>query len=181
MLNTKFIIVDPKTFPMMNYYRLGNAWFVENIKQVDNADQEIAAVRSFSPEVTAIVDKRFANQLVPFQKDTTAVIQLSEYKPNEIIYHSKTSSDQIAIFSEIYYEKGWKAYIDGQYAPHFRANYVLRGMKIPAGEHVIKFRFESEIWKTGNNIATAGSIILILVLLGGTYWIIRNRKQENIT
>jgi hypothetical protein len=176
MMNTKYIIIDPNSLPMMNYFRLGDAWFVENVKTVENANDEIKAVQRFSPEVTAIVDKRFGDRLFNFTKDTAAVIQLTDYKPNQLTYRTKSASDQLAVFSEIYYGKGWNAYVDGKPSPHFRADYVLRAMKIPEGEHQIVFKFESKIWKTGNTISLIGSGLFIIFIVGGIFFMIRQQK-----
>jgi uncharacterized membrane protein YfhO len=87
-----------------------------------------------------------------------------EYKPNYLKYNSNSNTDGIAIFSEIYYDKGWNAYIDGELRPHFRANYVLRGMQVPSGDHAIEFKFEPSTYKTGEKVSLASSIILLLLL-----------------
>ena len=96
--------------------------------------------------------------------NTGANIALTEYKPNYIKYNSTTTKEGIAIFSEIYYDKGWNAYVNGELKPHFRANYVLRGMKIPAGNHVVEFKFEPSTYKTGETVSLASSVTLLLLL-----------------
>lgn len=176
MLNTKYIIVDPNTYPILNEFRLGNAWFVDYIKEVDNADEEIKAVQNFNPEMTAIADKKFSKQFFKFSKDSSSSIELTEYKPNYLTYKTKTAREQLAVFSEIYYAKGWQAYIDGKPASHFRADYVLRAMKIPVGIHKIEFKFEPEIWKMGNNVSIVGSVLFILLIFGGLLWLYREKK-----
>jgi len=178
MLNTKYIIVDPNTYPMMNEFRLGNAWFVNYIKEVNNADEEIKAIQNFNPEMTAVVDKKFSKDFFRFSKDSAATIRLTEYKPNYLAYQTNANSDQLAVFSEIYYAKGWNAYIDGKNAPHFRADYVLRAMKVPAGKHKIEFKFEPSIWKTGNTVSIVGSVLLILLIFGGLFWLYRENKLK---
>ena len=178
MLNTKYLIVDPNMLPVMNYFRMGNAWFVENVKQVANADEEIKAVDNFSPEITAIVDVRFKDELFNFTKDTSAVIKLIDYKPNKLIYETSAKTDQLAVFSEIYYAKGWNAYIDGKLSPHFRANYILRAMKVPAGQHKIEFKFEPAIWKTGNTISLIGSILFVLFIIGGLGFMVYQSRTK---
>jgi len=180
MLNTKYFIVNPSYPPMMNNLNLGNAWFVNEIKEVANADEEIKSVRAFNPERTAIIDKKFKGQFFKFKKDESATIILTSYAPNKLIYKSKAQTDQLAVFSEIYYGKGWNAYIEGKPAPHMRANYVLRAMKIPAGEHTIEFKFEPSIWKIGNTISLIGSIIFFLTLFGsiGFYFYKKNNIKE---
>ena len=176
MLNTKYFIVNPAYPPMMNNFRLGNAWFVNEIKEVKNADEEIKSVRAFNPERTAIIDKKFKNQFFKFKKDEDAKIILTRYAPNKLKYKTKAQTTQLAVFSEIYYAKGWNAYIDGKLAPHMRANYVLRAMKIPAGEHTIEFKFEPTIWKIGNTISLIGSILFLIVLLGSVGYYFYSKK-----
>ncbi len=177
MLNTKYIILNPQMIPMMNKFRLGNSWFVNEIKIVENADEEIKSVTRFNPERTAVIDKRYNNQFFKFVKDTSAVIQLTKYEPNYLSYISKASSDQLAVFSEIFYDKDWSAYIDGKQVPHMRANYVLRAMKIPAGEHTIEFKNESKIWAKGEKISFIGSILFMLMIVGGIFYLIKHPKK----
>jgi len=181
MLNTKYIIVNPQAAPIVNTHRLGNAWFVDKIKTVKNADEEIAAVQNFDPSTTAIVDERFKEYFFDFAKDTTATIKLTEYRPNYLSYQTTAKSDQLAVFSEIYYAKGWQAYIDGQPAPHFRANYVLRAMRIPAGNHKIEFKFDPKIWHIGYTIAITASILMILFIGFVLFFQFRKNKASQTT
>ncbi|MBK9358348.1 MAG: YfhO family protein [Bacteroidales bacterium] len=171
MLNTKYVVYpDNNRQPavQINMGAMGNAWFVKEVKFVDNADQEIDALTSFSPAQTAIVDKRFSKELqgLSIIPDSSANIELREYQPNKLKYVYNAAGEQLAIFSEIYYAKGWNAFIDGKPVPHFRANYVLRAMVVPAGKHEIEFRFEPTVFFTGEKISFAGSLLLILLLLG---------------
>lgn len=177
MLNTRYIILNPSQQPLINKYALGNAWFVNDYKLVENADAEIQAIQDFDPVTTAIIDKRFAEGLNGFQgsKDSLASIRLINYKPNHLRYTSNTLKDQLAVFSEIYYDKGWNVYIDGEFKPHFRANYVLRAMIVPAGQHTIEFKFEPKVYYTGETISLISSIILLLFIIGGAYIVIRKR------
>jgi uncharacterized membrane protein YfhO len=122
-------------------------------------------MNNFNPTTTAIVDKRFSKELFKFTKDTTAKINLTSYKPNHLTYTTTSKSNQLAIFSEIYYDKGWNAYIDGKPTTHFRANYILRAMKIPSGKHTIEFKFEPKSWQIGSIISLTSSIILIISLI----------------
>ena len=186
MLNTKYIIQpddkkQPSVYPNMK--ALGNAWFVEEIKQVENADAEIDALTDFSPETTAVVDERFSKYLDSFKpgRDSSAQIQLIKYAPNNLQYQSSTSKDQLAVFSEIYYDKGWNAYVDGILTPHFRVNYVLRGMIVPAGKHLVEFKFEPKVFAVGEKISLASSILLILLVIGGGVWEIRKLLQKPAT
>jgi len=170
MLNTRYFIIQGQNGPeaRFNADALGNAWFVDNIQFVDNADKEIEALTSFDPKHLAIVDKRFESMITTknFAPDTTAKIALVEYAPNKLVYSYSAPESRAAIFSEIYYSKGWYATIDGQPAPHFRANYVLRGMILPAGTHKLEFQFKPTMYEVGKNIDLASSLTLILVVLG---------------
>ena len=163
MLNTKYFIT-PKGQPQQNPGAMGNAWFVNEINLVANADAEIAALDGFKPSNTAIVDTRFSEQIIVELDNTGANIALTEYKPNYIKYNSTTTKEGVAIFSEIYYDKGWNAYLNGELKPHFRANFVLRGMKIPAGNHVIEFKFEPAVYHVSERISLASSVVLLLLL-----------------
>lgn len=168
MLNAKYIIYHPELPPLVNPYVLGNAWFVGDYKFVNNADEEIASIETLDPLKTAIVDKRFEEELsgMAIAPDSTATIELVEYKPNRLKYKSKTNSEQLAILSEIYYANGWKAYVDGAVVPHFRADWTLRAMRVPAGEHEIEFVFEPDTYNEARIVATASSGILVLLLVG---------------
>ncbi len=184
MLNTKYFIVPDENGgqPQMqiNFQALGNAWFVNNTHMVNNADEEINALNAFVPHETAVIDKRFEKQIAGhfISKDSLATIVLTDYKPNALTYKSSASKEQLAVFSEIYYDKGWNAYIDGKLSPYFRADYVLRAMIVPAGNHVIEFKFEPRVYKVGEKISYASSIILVLLALGTAGFMIqRNRKN----
>ena len=163
MLNTKYFIT-PKGQAQQNPGAMGNAWFINEINTVANADAEIASLNGFNPANTAIVDVRFSEQMIDGLDNVGTSITLAEYKPNYLKYNSTSSKNGIAIFSEIYYDKGWNAYVDGELKPHFRANYVLRGMQIPAGNHVVEFKFEPAVYHVSERIALASSIILLLLL-----------------
>ena len=163
MLNTKYFISQQGQV-QQNPGAMGNAWFVNNVNIVANADAEIAALNGFNPDSTAIVDTRFSDQIIDNLDNSNATITLEEYKPNYLKYTSSSTKDGIAIFSEIYYDKGWNAYIDGKLKTHFRANYVLRGMQIPAGNHLVEFKFEPSTYKTGETVALASSVTLLLLL-----------------
>ena len=163
MLNTKYFIT-PKGQAQQNPGAMGNAWFVNEINLVANADAEIAALDGFKPSNTAIVDTSFSEQIIDGLDNIASSIVLTEYKPNYLKYNSNSINDGIAIFSEIYYDKGWNAYVNGELKPHFRANYVLRGMKIPAGNHVVEFKFEPAVYHVSEQIALASSVVLLLLL-----------------
>ncbi|QKG80928.1 YfhO family protein [Tenuifilum thalassicum] len=170
MLNTKYIIQPGKEGPVavLNPDALGHAWFVDSLKLVDNPDEEIDALNSFNPKTTAIVDKRFKGYVDDFKFGNSAQgnIELVEYRPNRLKYKTSSTATQLAVFSEIYYPKGWQAYIDGKPADHFRANYVLRAMIVPAGEHQIEFVFDPPLWKKGTYVDLASSLLIILIFVG---------------
>ena len=163
MLNTKYFI-NPDGKVQKNFNAMGNAWFVNDINIVANADDEIAALNDLNVAIEAIVDERFSDQIIDSLDNTKATIVLTEYKPNYLKYNADSKKDGIAIFSEIYYDKGWNAYLDGKLTSHFRANYVLRGMQIPAGNHLIEFKFEPSTYWIGESISFASSVILLLLL-----------------
>jgi len=169
MLNTKYIIImsSQGPAPMINPHALGAAWFVNDYQIVENADAEIVSVGDIKPSETLVVDKRFSSEVEgkTFLNDTTASLLLSEYKPNHLTYQSNAASDQLAVFSEVYYPNGWYAYIDGEPASHFRANWILRAMNIPAGSHTIEFKFQPKLYSTGETISMISSIILLLLVL----------------
>ena len=179
MLNTKYMIYNPDAAPLLNPGALGNAWFVNEFKVVANADSEIAALRAFDPAHTAVVDERFKDQLSGLQPgaDSAASIVLTKYEPNHLVYAMKSNVEQFAVFSEIYYDKGWNAYVDGKLMPYARVNYVLRGMRVPAGTHTVEWKFEPQVVQTGEKIALASSALLLL-LVGGMGWMEwKNNKQ----
>lgn len=183
MLNTKyFISPNEQREPMaqINMKAMGHAWFVKHLVQVNNADEEIKALDDFSPADTAFYDKRFqevANK--PFTFDSLAIIKLVSYEPNDLVYETETKSPQMAIFSEIYYADGWNAYIDGVKSPYFRANYILRAMPVPVGNHKIEFKFEPTLYSRGEKVSYASSILLVLLCIGGVaYSVMQNRKKE---
>ncbi len=181
MLNTKYVIMpgeknEPIAYP--NREALGNAWFVDEYKIVANPDSEIVALRNFNPATTAILDKRFENELRGFkpQKDSLASIKLTSYKANNLIYESNTTSEHLAVFSEIYYPSGWNAYIDGKLTSHFRVNYVLRAMRIPAGKHNVEFKFEPKIISVGEKISAASMVMLFLLCGGAIFMELKKKK-----
>jgi hypothetical protein len=179
MLNTKYIIrpgENGQPQPFRNPGALGNAWFVEEYRIVENADQEILALHDFDPAREAIIDQRFEEHIreiasFPGNEDrhSQSEIELTYYSPNHLVYRSNAESPGIAVFSEIYYDAGWSAYINGEAADHFRANYILRAMVVPAGENEIEFRFRPRGYFVGEAISLASSILLLL-LAGGILW-----------
>ncbi|SDP95064.1 hypothetical protein SAMN05428975_4049 [Mucilaginibacter sp. OK268] len=175
MLNTKYIISqDPKSQNLAmqaNQTACGHAWFIKSIKYADNADQEMQAISSFDPKNEAIVDKQYKSDIdeKTLGNDPAGKIDLVSYNPDHMIYQSGSTASQIAVFSEVYYNKGWKMLIDGVEKPYFRANYLLRAAQIPVGNHKIEFIFHPTSYYAGENISLAGSILLVLALGGAIY------------
>ncbi|WP_372950511.1 YfhO family protein [Mariniphaga sp.] len=180
MLNTRYIIFDLNQAPIRNPHPLENAWFVSDFKMVGNADDEIKAMESFDPAETAVVDQRFIEHVqgITVAKDRAGKIELTEYQPNYLKYDFSATSDQFTVFSDIYYDKGWNAYIDGEPVPHFRVNYVLRAMIIPAGQHTVEFKFEPKSYYMGNKVSLASSLLLILAIAGYGFMQFRKRKNQ---
>jgi len=181
MLNTKYVIFNPAAPPLINKKALGNAWFVEKPVMVENANEEISAIRFFDPSGEAIIDNTFGSQVTkssyPVNKGDT--IEMVSYLPNELTYRYSAADEKLAVFSEIYYPAGWKSFVDGKESGHFRANYVLRSMVLPAGSHEIRFSFEPSSYKTGNTVSLAFSVLLILLIAGYfTAPIIRKKNAE---
>jgi hypothetical protein len=170
MLNTKYVIQkgpDGKDQARINNGAFGTSWLVSHILFVKNADQEMAALDSINVRDTVIVEDIYKNR-IPFMpvKDSTASIRLIENLNDKISYTFKSKTNQFAVFSEIYYDKGWDAYIDGKPTPYCKVDYVLRGMAVPAGDHTIEFRFEPQSYKTGNRLSVAASVITYMLLIG---------------
>ena len=183
MMNTKYVIFTPNVYEL-NWNSLGHAWFVDDYEIVENADAELAALARFSPKKTAIIDKRFEGVISKLPKAEffsldTGYILLENYKPNHLTYNYSSKSQQLTVFSEVYYAKGWNAYIDGKLAPHFRVNYILRAMLIPEGNHKIEYKFEPAMYKVGNMIVLIGSILTLLLIAGAVYF--ERKKVQNDT
>ncbi|MDU8886178.1 YfhO family protein [Yeosuana sp. MJ-SS3] len=183
MLNTKYLIAQDEEgniFPYTNEEANGNAWFVEYFKEVNSADEEIIALDSLDSKRVAVINiNQFRNSnKTAFIVDSTASIKVLEYKPNYIKYESNNNHDGFAVFSEVYYPKDWKSYIDGQEVPHIRVDYVLRGMEVPKGKHIIEFKFDPQVVKTGSKISLASSFIFLLLLLGGLFIELKNEIQK---
>lgn len=171
--NTRYIITNQEgvgLMPQFNPEAFGNAWLVQDVLMVQDARAEIDTIGSpmVSLRETAVVDQRFASFVngKQFLPDSTASIRLTGYHPEHMVYAFSAGSEQLAVFSEIYYDKGWKAFIDGKEVPHFRADYVFRALVIPAGEHQVEFKFEPDTFYASEKISLAASILLLLVSLG---------------
>jgi len=181
MLNTKYFIYENESgreIVQQNPTPNGNAWLVNTLKIVDNANEEILALDSLRTKSEAVMDKRFISEgfNTNYPKDSTAVIQLTSYALNDLVYDFKSNTKQFAVFSEIYYKDGWNAYIDGNLTPHYRVNYVLRGLEIPKGTHKIEFKFEPTVIKQGSTITLISYGLLLIVFVG---WFFIDRKKKS--
>jgi hypothetical protein len=179
MLNVKYVIVPTGQgdVPITNPFANGNAWFVEKVKFVKSADEEMKALNKLDTKKEVVINS-LNNDIKEntFTKDSTATIQLNSHKPNHLIYSSENSKNGFAVFSENYYENGWKATIDGNETKIHRVNYVLRGLQIPAGKHTIEFKFEPQVIKTGSTITLISSVVMLLLIVLGVYF--ENKKDK---
>ena len=182
MLNTKYFIFptgNSQTAPLQNPYAYGNAWFVENVKYVQNANEEIDALNTTVPTKAAVVSNDFKqvfNGVQTVFKDSLSTVKLTSYAPNALTYETSSSKDGVVVFSEIYYP-GWQAYLDGQAVDHGRADYILRAMKVPAGKHKVEFKFDPQSIHTTENIAYVALGVLILGAIGVIVIEVRKKKQ----
>lgn len=175
MLNTRYFIVqggDGQPVVQRNKFALGNAWFVDTIKMVANANEEIDALNSINPETTAVVHEAFSAYVSGVDPTPNGDIRLVEYSPNDLKYEVNTNGDQFAVFSEIWYgpDKGWISYLNGTKVDHIRVNYALRGMKVPSGRHTIEFKFEPTTYYIGERISLISSALLLFCFFGMIYW-----------
>lgn len=175
MLNSRYIVISPESSPLVNEHAFGNAWFVTDIKLAESNTREInmlnpaTADQGFDIREHAVVNESYASLTEGYSKDTLSddeLIVLTEYSPNKLKYQYNAKGTRVALFSEIYYPAGWRAYVDGEELSIFRANYTLRGLKLPAGSHTIEFEFKPESFTKGELYSRISSGILILLLLG---------------
>jgi hypothetical protein len=166
MLNVKYIQVDKTKNSVKNTNANGNAWFAPKVVRVKSANEEMLALGKHDLKNTAIVHEEFKNVNSASKVDSIASIKQTRYDLKEITYQSKNSVSTVAIFSEIYYPKGWNCYIDGKPVENFRANYILRGVMIPAGSHEITWKFEPATFEKSSTWSLIGSILMLLVFIG---------------
>jgi len=167
MLNTKYCVLNPNQEALLNPMIQGNAWYVSNIKTVNSTDEEMLALgdSSINLRTTAVISSEFKNIKASKSVDSSAKITLTKYGVNTLQYSSNNKFASPVIFSEIYYPEGWNCYIDGKQVADFRANYILRGVMVPAGKHKIEWKFEPKSMETGSLVSGIGSVLLILSCL----------------
>ncbi|WP_277110562.1 YfhO family protein [Chryseobacterium taklimakanense] len=185
LLNAKYMIFGNAEQPqaVANANANGNAWFVSDVKFVNTPNEEIDAIGVIDSKKTAVVansDKNYfsGKQIVP---DSTAHIDLKKYQPNKLEYSSVSKTPQLAVFSEIYYPKGWKMFIDGKEVPYIKADYLLRAVHVPAGNHTLKMVFEPEVIKTGKMISMAVFGLFLLLAALGIWFLVKNRERRDLT
>ena len=152
-------------------------WFIEKLKAVNTADEEIIALFDLKTKTEAIINTiELKEQNKKFVVDSLATIKVIEYQTNYIKYEANNTNDGYAVFSEMYYINGWNAYINNEKIAYNRVDYLLRGMEIPKGKHNIEFKFEPQIVKTGSTITLTSSILLMLIVFGGLFFHFRKKK-----
>ena len=183
MLNVKYFIQanqEGEAIANQNPDVNGNAWFINNLKAVNSADEEMFALDSLDTKTEAVFSKDITRKINlgnTFVVDSSATIQLKSFKPNYLEYDSNNSNEGFAVFSENYYANGWQAIIDGEEVDHFRVNYLLRGLPIPAGNHKIEFKFEPQVVQRGSNLSLMSSVLVGLLILGGLFFEFRKKAK----
>ncbi len=181
MLNVKYVInknEEGQDIALENPEVNGNAWFVNAIETVANADEMMKKLKTFKSKQTALVYKNAQLKNTQFKTDSLAVIKLTNYQPNKLSYQSTNSNDGFAVFSEIYYPEGWKITIDDKPANMIEVNYTLRGLVIPAGSHKIIFEFKPDVIKTGSTISLITSILALIIIVLSVLYINKNKKSN---
>lgn len=186
MLNMRYAVVplqDGSKTPVLNPYAMGNAWYVDKLQVVENANAECDALRQIDLRTTAVLDRQFASYAEGrelMEHDSAASVTLTTYTPEYIEYDAVSAHDGTIVFSEIYYPYGWKALIDGRPAEHFRVNYLLRALNVPAGEHHIRFEFRPESVERGNRLSVICIGIMLLTLIAAVVMQIKSTRKTEI-
>jgi hypothetical protein len=179
MINTKYYILNPDAPALLNRSAMGHGWLVRDFKVVPGPNEEYLSLASTDLTEVAVVDERFAALLSDDMKHDSVAgsVELTSYVPNHMTYTINAEQKSLAVFSEVYYEGGWNAYVDGEPVEHLRANYILRALPVEAGTHTIEFKFIFEPFEKGEKISLAGSFLVLLLLLGGLGFLIYSRKK----
>ena len=177
MLNSRyFILGNEENGVLRNDQSLGSAWLVSGVVAANSADQEIATVCEIDPSTTAVIDQsRF--EVSAQQFNNSGKVTLVEYQPNYLRYEFENPANGLVVFSEIYYPRGWSATVDGEPVDILRANYVLRALEVPAGSHIIEFRFQPAAYHAGNKIMMVSSVLVLLLLAGSVFLELRPRSE----
>ena len=184
MLNMKYAVVgNEQPMVVANPNAFGNAWFVDSVVIANTPNEESDALNTINLHNTLVTDVKFKDFVKDFQPnhDDNAKIQLTEYAPDYVEYDYSADKAGTVVFSEIYYPYGWNAYIDGQAADHFRANYTLRAMNVPAGQHHIRFEFRPATMEKWGKVSVASCYLIYLTILAvagiGLYRVVRKKKR----
>ena len=197
MLNTKYYIFNPEGNAIVDFinpnsdktpgvlqnpYTLGNAWTVKEIKWVSNADAEISYLidSSFNPSDVAVIDERFRDVIGDISISGESKVNFLSYRANHLEYDINAQSEELIVFSEVFYDKGWKAFIDGVETPHVRINYILRGLKVNPGSHKILFKYDLPIFKYSSIISFSSSIIVLLLCFLMLFFKLKERQFPDI-
>lgn len=176
MLNTKYLIYNPNAEPIVNPYAQGAAWLVDEVKCVANADEAIASLRTSDLREVAVLEKEIS---LSSERDSLSTIRRTEYVPDRVKYTASCATDKVAVFSEIYYPAGWRAFVDGQEVEIMCANYVLRALPLSAGDHEVEFRFEPKSFEMGALISNIASVLIVLIVLGSIGWAVFKRVKTD--
>lgn len=182
LLNAKYMVFGGPDQPQVvpNPKANGNAWFVSDLKFVDSPNQEIKSIGTIDNKKTAVIassDKSYFDNK-PVQADSTAFINLTKYQPNELEFKSQSKTPQLAVFSEVYYPHGWKMFVDEKEVPYIKADYLLRAVHVPAGNHHIRMVFEPEVIEKGKWLSLLSFGLFILLAAFGIFWMNKNSKKE---
>ncbi len=180
MLNTKYVIENSNaTTVPARATNLGPVWFVKGVRFVNNAHDEMNALNTLDTRDSAVANASFKGVIKSgFAVDSTATISLVKNENDVVTYTSKSATEQLAVFSEIYYDKGWNAYIDGKQTPIAKVNYVLRALMVPAGEHTIVFKFEPKSHALGWTVTNICQALMILLLLAAIYFTVFRKSND---
>ncbi|HRH68131.1 MAG TPA: hypothetical protein PLB89_01360 [Flavobacteriales bacterium] len=172
MLNTRYLIYNPERPPIRNTNAYGPGWFVDDVKWVKNADEEITELGTIDPATTVLIDEQYRSAMgsINAVADPSASVELTKYATDELTYTVRSQNGGVVVFSEIWYGPDWKATIDGKPVDYARADYVLRAMAVPGGEHTVVFKIESTPFNTSKPIALASSALLLILVLGALGW-----------
>ncbi|GHU72488.1 membrane protein [Bacteroidia bacterium] len=183
MLNTRYLIYHTEQPPLVNPFAFGNAWFVDQYGFVDTPDDEMAALDHLNPKTEAVFDKQFQPEIekTVIVPDSTATIEMTAYYPNRVEYESSSSQAGLAVFSEVYYKNGWKAFVDGQAVPISRADWILRAVEIPAGKHHIEMIFDPDNVRICGIISAifSGLVVLLLLVSGVRFFTPKSPKGDS--
>ncbi|MCF0206116.1 MAG: hypothetical protein HUK15_01690, partial [Bacteroidales bacterium] len=181
MLNVKYLVLSGKVMPLVNDHASGNAWFADSLRWAATENDELLLLKQVNPRYTAVINEKFKADFanIEFGIDSTDFIMLESFGCDTLVYKSCCSSPRMAVFSEIFCPKGWKSYIDGEKSSHLRANYTLRALLVPAGEHEIMFCYSPSSAKWGRLVALASNILFVVaVFILAVVFVIKSIRKK---